>query len=116
MDYAEVLEKWSELLDIGSFGHLRGSSEHPRKTAQGQNQDQVLRDSTLVPFQGVDDDEDQDVGDQSHEEEDEAPIQRQQLLPHPRVHQSIQRDHPVDNILGSIRRGVTTCPSLAFFL
>ena len=36
-------------------------------------------------------------------------------MPHPRVHQSIQRDHPVDNILGSIRRGVTTCSRLVSF-
>ena len=36
-------------------------------------------------------------------------------MPHPRVHQSIQRDHPVDNILGSIRRGVTTRSRLATF-
>jgi hypothetical protein len=27
---------------------------------------------------------------------------------HPRVRQSVQRDNPIDNILGSIRRGVTT--------
>ena len=31
------------------------------------------------------------------------------------MHQSIQRDHPVDNILGSIRRGVTTRSRLANF-
>jgi hypothetical protein len=36
-------------------------------------------------------------------------------VPHPRVHRSIQRDHPVDNILGSIRRGVTTHSCLATF-
>jgi hypothetical protein len=30
-------------------------------------------------------------------------------------HQSIQRDHPVDNILGSINRGVTTRSRLAIF-
>ena len=36
-------------------------------------------------------------------------------MPHPRVHQSIQRDHPVDNILGSIRRGVTIRSRLATF-
>jgi hypothetical protein len=36
-------------------------------------------------------------------------------VPHPRVHQSIQRDHPVDNILGSIQRGVTTRSCLATF-
>ena len=31
------------------------------------------------------------------------------------MNQSIQRDHPVDNILGSIRRGVTTRSRLASF-
>jgi hypothetical protein len=36
-------------------------------------------------------------------------------VPHPRVHQSVQRDHPVDNILGSIQRGVTTRSRLATF-
>jgi hypothetical protein len=36
-------------------------------------------------------------------------------VPHPRVHQSVQRDHPVDNILGSIQRWVTTCSCLATF-
>ena len=36
-------------------------------------------------------------------------------MPHPRVHQSIQQDHPIDNILGSIRRGVTTHSRLATF-
>ena len=35
--------------------------------------------------------------------------------PHPRVHQSVQWDHPVDNILGSIRKGVTTRSCLANF-
>jgi hypothetical protein len=36
-------------------------------------------------------------------------------VPHLRVHHTIQRDHPVDNILGSIRRGVTTRSRLANF-
>ena len=43
------------------------------------------------------------------------PIQPQSQIPHPRVCQSIQRDHPVDNILGSIQRGVTTRTCLATF-
>ena len=50
------------------------------------------------------------------DDDDEGPIQRSTQVPHPRVHQSIQWDHPVDNILGSIRRGVTTCSRLARFL
>lgn len=51
--------------------------------------------------------------DQVNDEEEQ--IQRQPSVPHPRVHHTIQRDHPVDNILGSIRRGVTTRSRLAIF-
>jgi hypothetical protein len=36
-------------------------------------------------------------------------------VPDQRVHQSVQRDHPVDNILGSIQRGVTSHSCLATF-
>jgi hypothetical protein len=42
-------------------------------------------------------------------------IQQEVSDPHPRVRQSVQRDHPIDNILGSIRRGVTTHSRLANF-
>jgi hypothetical protein len=42
-------------------------------------------------------------------------IQQEVSDPHPRVRQSVQRDHPVDNILGGIRRGVTTRSILANF-
>jgi hypothetical protein len=42
-------------------------------------------------------------------------IQQEDSDPHPRVRQSVQRDHPVDNILGSIRRGVKTRSRLANF-
>jgi hypothetical protein len=50
------------------------------------------------------------------EDDDEGQIQRQPSVPHPRVHHTIQRDHPVDNILGSIKRGITTRSRLANFL
>jgi hypothetical protein len=49
------------------------------------------------------------------EDDDDGPIQRQSQAPHPRVHQMVQRDHPVDNILGSIQRGVTTRSRLSIF-
>jgi hypothetical protein len=42
-------------------------------------------------------------------------IQQEVSDPHPRVHQSVQRNHLIDNILGSIRRGVTTHSRLAKF-
>jgi hypothetical protein len=35
--------------------------------------------------------------------------------PHPRVHETVQRDHPVDNILGDIKNGVNTRSRVANF-
>jgi hypothetical protein len=49
------------------------------------------------------------------QEENDDQIQRHPLVPHPGVHQAIQKDHPMDNILGSIRRGVTTRSRLSIF-
>jgi hypothetical protein len=48
------------------------------------------------------------------EKEDEQEIQDQRP-PHPRVHQAIQRDHPVNSILGDIHKGVTTRSRVAHF-
>jgi hypothetical protein len=48
------------------------------------------------------------------EKEDEQEIQYQ-IPPHPRVHQAIQRDHPVNSILGDIQKGVTTQSRVAHF-
>jgi hypothetical protein len=36
-------------------------------------------------------------------------------VPHPRVHQAIQRAHPIDIILGDIQKGVTTRSRIANF-
>jgi hypothetical protein len=54
-------------------------------------------------------------GDEDIEDmEDEQEI-RDQRPPHPRVHQSIQRDHPVNSILGDIHKGVTSRSRVAHF-
>ena len=45
--------------------------------------------------------------DQPHSEQEVEPIQHENPIPHPRIHQIIQKDHSVDNILGSISKGVT---------
>jgi hypothetical protein len=52
--------------------------------------------------------------DNDKDKEDEQEIQGQRL-PHPRVHQAIQRDHPVNFILGGIHKGVTTRSRVAHF-
>jgi len=62
-----------------------------------------------TPFQ------EQGESSQSQEDEDDGPIQREGQVPHPRIHQLVQRDHPVDNILGSIQRGVMTRSRIANF-
>ena len=49
------------------------------------------------------------------QEEDEDLEDEQEAIDHPRLRQTIQRDHPVDNILGSLRKGVTTSSHLAIF-
>jgi hypothetical protein len=54
-------------------------------------------------------------GDQvNNDKEDEQEIQGQRP-PHLRVHQAIQRDHPVNSILGDIHKGVTTRSRVAHF-
>ena len=57
----------------------------------------------------------QEEAPQAENDDDGGPIQPQRQVSHPRVHQIIQWNHPVDNILGSIRRGVTTRSCLASF-
>jgi hypothetical protein len=47
-------------------------------------------------------------------DEDDQEIQGQRP-PHPRVHQAIQRDHPINSILGDIHMGVTTRSRVAHF-
>jgi hypothetical protein len=48
------------------------------------------------------------------DKEDDQEIQGQRP-PHPRLHQAIQRDHPVNSILGDIHKGVTTRSRVAHF-
>jgi hypothetical protein len=54
--------------------------------------------------------------DQPQVEQEVEPIQHEDPIPHPRIHQSIQKEHPVDNIFGSISKRVTTRSRLATFL
>jgi hypothetical protein len=50
----------------------------------------------------------------NQDKEDDQEIQGQRP-PHPRVHQAIQRDHPVNSILDDIHKGVTTRYRVAHF-
>jgi hypothetical protein len=61
------------------------------------------------PTQDEDNDQGGDANDQD-KEDDNGP-----RPPHPRVHQAIQRDHPVNSILSNIHKGVTTRSRVAHF-
>jgi hypothetical protein len=73
----------------------------PPTQDEDQAQDDDYEDQEEPPQE---EDNDQD------KEDDEGP-----RPPHPRVHQAIQRDHPVNTILGDIHKGVTTRSRVAHF-
>jgi hypothetical protein len=54
-------------------------------------------------------------GVEQDEDNDDQENSRSSPLPHPRVRQIIQPDHPVNNILGAIEKGVTTRSRVATF-
>jgi hypothetical protein len=65
-------------------------------------QEEEDQDQDNEPPQEEDIDHEGDEVDQQKEDEQEIQDQRP---PHPKVHQAIQRDHPVNSILGDIQRG-----------
>jgi hypothetical protein len=72
---------------------------------EDQAQDDENEDQENEPHQEKDNDK---WGDEDNEnKEDDQEIQGHRP-PHPRVQQVIQRDHPVNSILGDIHKGVTT--------
>jgi hypothetical protein len=75
-------------------------------------QEEEDQDQDNEPPQEEDIDQGGDEDDQ--EKEDELEVQDQRP-PHPRVHQAIQRDHPVNSILDDIHKGVTTRSRVALF-
>jgi hypothetical protein len=89
----------------GNSGDMSGDSGSPVQSIRTQGRSiRVSEDEPSSPHQ-----------DQSQAEQEVEPIQHEAQVPHPRIHQIIQKDHPVDNILGSINKGVTTRSRLATF-
>jgi hypothetical protein len=80
----------------------------PPTQDEDQAQDDENEDQEEPP-QEEDNDQGGDANGQD-KEDDEGP-----KPPHPRVHQAIQRDHPVNTILGDIQKGVTTQSRVAHF-
>jgi hypothetical protein len=81
----------------------------PPTQDEDQAQDNEDQDQEDEPPQEEDNDQGGDEVDED-KEDDQGP-----RPPHPRVHQAIQRDHPVNSILGDIHKGVTTRSRVAHF-
>jgi hypothetical protein len=81
-----------------------------------QDEDQAKEDEDEDQDDEPPQEEDIDQGgdEDNNDKEDDQEI-TDQRLPHPRVHQAIQRDHAVNSILGDIHKGVTTRSRVAHF-
>ena len=97
----------------GEASASRYNHDGKSNDAQGQSQvDEVINvdEQAQDQLNGQERSEDNSLQDhgfgspinQGHDDEDDGPIQRRVQVTHPRVHHTIQWDHPIDNILGSI--------------
>jgi hypothetical protein len=89
-------------------------SEEPSQ-AQDQPSSSMQASPPTQDKNHTQDDENEDQEDEPPQEEDNDQEIQGQRSPHPRVHQAIQRDHPVNSILGDIHKGVTTRSRVAHF-
>jgi hypothetical protein len=84
----------------------------PKESEEPPHEDQAQDDENEdqeEPPQEEDNDQGGDANNKD-KEDDEGP-----RPPHPRVHQAIQRDHPVNSILSDIHKGVNTRSRVAHF-
>jgi hypothetical protein len=81
----------------------------PPTQDEDEAQDDEEEDQEVEPPQ----EESNDQGGYAHDQDEED--EQVPRPPHPRVHQAIQRDHPVNTILGDIQKGVTTRSRVAHF-
>jgi hypothetical protein len=90
------------------------SSIQASPPTQDEDQAQNVEDEDQEDEPPQEEDNDQGGDEDNEDKEDDQEIQGQKP-PHPRVHQAIQRDHPVNSILGDIHKGVTTRSQVAHF-
>jgi hypothetical protein len=116
IDLLDDEEAPCDALQRMAIGDIR--PQDPRDLPQGQSPN-----DTTPPEQGLDQDkhvEEDEQHDQVQEENndqggDEDDRDNGEAPPHPRVHHNVQRDHPINNIVGDIEKGVTTRSHAANF-
>jgi hypothetical protein len=108
MSIGDVCPKESEEPPNAQDQPSSSTQASPRTQNEDEAQVDEGEDQRNEPPQDNDNDHGGDANDQDKEDEEPRP-------PHPRVHQAIQRDHPVDTILGDIHKGVTTRSRVAHF-
>jgi cobalamin biosynthesis protein CobT len=100
----------------GAYTNTNQQSSSMQASPPTQDEDKAQEEEDEDQDDDPPQEEDIDQGgyDDNKDKEDEQEI-RDQRPPHPRVHQAIQRDHPVNSILGDIHKGVTTRSRVAHF-
>jgi hypothetical protein len=104
MSIGDVCPKESEEPPQAQDQPSSSNQASPPTQNEDQAQDNEEEDQEDEPPQEEDNNQGED-NDQDKEDDQEVQGQRP---PHPRVHHAIQRDHPVNSILGDIHKGVTT--------
>ena len=89
--------------------HQQGDNATPEGGSAAPSTSAAAPSTPTPPLQGL------NLEPIFEQEEAKSLEEEQGGVEHPRLRQTIQRDHPVDNILGSIRKGVTTRSHLANF-
>jgi hypothetical protein len=105
-------------MSIGDVCH-KESEEPPQAQDQPSSSMQASppthdEDQAQDDEQPQEEDNDQGGDDNDQDKEDDQEVQGQRP-PHPRVHQAIQRDHPMNSFLSDIHKGVTTRSRVAHF-
>jgi hypothetical protein len=109
MSIGDVCTKESEEPPRAQDQSSSSTQASPPTQDEDQAQDNEDEDQEDEPSQEEDKDQGGDEVDQDKEDD------QGQRPPHPRVHQAIQRDHPMNSILDDIHKGITTRSRVAHF-
>jgi hypothetical protein len=102
-------------------GELPQAQDQPSSSVQASppTQDEELAQEEEDEYQEDEPPQEEDI-DQGRDEDDQDKEDDQEIRdqrpPYPKVHQAIQRDHPINSILGDIHKGVTLDLELLIFV